>query len=85
MIAGRSVTGILHFINQTLVEWLSKKQTMCETATHGSEFVAARTCVEHIIGLQITLRYLGVPIIGPSYMFSSNDSVVSSSILFCAK
>ena len=85
MITGRSVTGILHFINQTPVEWFSKKQATCETATYGSEFVAARTCVEQIIDLRITLRYLGVPIIGPSYMFGDNKSVVNSSMLFCSK
>ena len=75
----------MHFINQTPVEWFSKKQATCETATYGSEFVAARTCVEQIIDLRITLRYLGVPIIGPSYMFGDNESVVNSSMLFCAK
>ena len=66
MITGRSVTGILHFINQRLVDWYSKKQATAETATYGSEFVAARTCVEQIIDIRTTLRYLGVPIIGPS-------------------
>lgn len=79
MITGRSVTGILHFINQTLVDWYSKKQATAETATYGSEFVAARTCVEQIIDIRTTLRYLGVPIIGPSQMFGDNESVVNSS------
>ena len=46
MITGRSVTGIIHFINQTPIDSFSKKQATCETATYGSEFVAARTCVE---------------------------------------
>ena len=82
MITRRSVTGILHFINQTPVDWFSKKQATCETATYGSEFVAARTCVEQIIDLRITLRYLGVPIIGTSYIFGDNGSIVNSSMMF---
>jgi hypothetical protein len=37
---GRSVTGILHLINKTPIEWYSKKQATVETATYGSEFVS---------------------------------------------
>ena len=85
MITGRSVTGIIHFINQTPIDSFSKKQATCETATYGSEFVAARTCVEQIIDLRTTLRYLGVRIIGHSYMFGDNESVVNSSMKLTSK
>ena len=37
MLTGRSVTGILHFVNQTPFEWYAKKQSTVETATYGSE------------------------------------------------
>jgi hypothetical protein len=33
---GRSVTGILHLVNKTPIEWYSKKQAAVETATYGS-------------------------------------------------
>ena len=82
---GRSVTGILHFVNKTPIDWYSKKQATVETATYGSEFVAARTCVEQIIDLRTTLRYLGVPIRDKSYMFGDNKSVVDSSMQIHAK
>jgi hypothetical protein len=85
MLTGRSVTGILHFLNQCPIEWFSKKQATVETATYGSEFVAARTTVEQAIDLRATLRYLGVPIQGKSYMFGDNESVVGSSTRFDAK
>jgi hypothetical protein len=62
MLTGRSVTGILHLLNQCPIDWYSKKQATVETATYGSEFVAARTCVEQVMDLRTTLRYLGVPI-----------------------
>ena len=78
---GRSVTGILHFLNKTPIDWYSKKQATVETATYGSEFVAARTCVEQIIDLRLTLRYLGVPIRDRSMMFGDNESVVKSSTI----
>ena len=79
MLTGRSVTGIIHMINGTPIEALIKKQSTVETATYGSEFVAARTCVEQIMELQLTLTYLGVPIQGRSWMFGDNESVVNSS------
>ena len=79
MLTGRSVTGILHLLNQTPMDWFSKKQATVETATYGSEFMAARTCVEQVIDLRTTLRYLGVPVHEKSHMFGDNQSVVDSS------
>eukprot|EP00934_Nitzschia_sp_Nitz4_P007498 Nitzschia sp. Nitz4//scaffold70_size99833//1423//3150//NITZ4_004580-RA/size99833-snap-gene-0.140-mRNA-1//-1//CDS//3329557090//7488//frame0 len=67
VITGRSVTGTLHFVNQTPIEWFSKKQSTVETATYGSEFVAARTATEQIIDIRITLRSFGVAITGPTF------------------
>ena len=40
---GKSLTGCLHFVYKTPVDWYSKKQATVETATYGSEFVAAKT------------------------------------------
>ena len=57
---GRSLTGILHLANKTPIEWFSKKQATVEVATYGSEMVAMRTCVEQIMDLRTTFRYLGV-------------------------
>ena len=85
ILTGKSVTGILHFINQTPIDWYSKKQATVETATYGSEFVAARTCVEQAIDLRNSLRYLGVPVLGCSFMFGDNKSVVDSSSVPNAK
>ena len=69
LVNGKAVTGILHFVNKTPFEWFSKKQATVEAATYGSEFVAARQASEQIIGIRTTLRYLGVPVDGPSRMF----------------
>lgn len=78
MLTGRSVTGVLHLFNQTPVDWYSKKQATVETATYGSEFVAARTATEQIIANRLALRYLGVPVIGPTILFGDNHSVIDS-------
>ena len=52
-----------------------------QTATYGSEFVAARTAVDQIIDIRTTLQYLGDPIRDKSYMFGENRSVVTSSTI----
>ena len=67
------------------IEWFSKRKSTVETATYGSKFVAARTCVEQIIDLWTTLRYMGVPIREKSYMFGDNKTVVDSSSNIYAK
>jgi hypothetical protein len=49
--SGNSVTGTLHLVNKTPINWYSKKQASVETATYDNEFVAARVCVEQRIDL----------------------------------
>jgi hypothetical protein len=78
---GRSATGILHIINSTIVDWFSKKQATVESATYGSEFMAARQAIQQIIDLRLTLRYMGVPLDGPAWMFGDNMSVIKSSTI----
>ena len=51
---GASLTPYLHFCNQTLTDWHFKKQATVETATYGSEFVAAKTATEQILDLRYT-------------------------------
>ena len=80
-ITGRSATGILHMLNLTIVDWYSKRQDTVESATYGSEFVAARIATEQIMDIRNTLRYFGVPVRDKTYMFGDNQSVVTSSTL----
>ena len=78
MISGRSVTGILHLANKTLIDQFSKLQSTVETATFGSESVATKTCTEQAIDLRLTFRYLGVPIETSTMMFGDNEAVVNA-------
>ena len=43
---GKSLTGCLHFVNKSTVDWYSKKQATVETATYGSECVGTKTATE---------------------------------------
>ena len=69
---GKSLTGCLHFVNKTPVDWDSKKQATVETATYGSE---------QIMDTRQTLRYLGAPITTKSFLFGDNRCVVTSATL----
>ena len=56
LVTGRAVTAILHIVNRTPTDWYSKRRATVETATYGSEFVAARIALDHIVGLWYTLN-----------------------------
>ena len=77
----RSVTGILIFLNCTPIRWYSKRQATVESSTYGSELVAARIATEMVMEMRITLRALGVPVKGPSYLFGDNLSVVTNTTI----
>ena len=77
----KSLTGCLHFVDRTPVDWYSKKQATVETVTYGTEFVAARTATEQIMDIRQTLRYLGAPIDSKSSLFGDNRSVITSATL----
>ncbi len=79
VITGRSVSGIIHMMNKTPIEWFCKRQNQVETATYGSEFMAMRIGTEQIMELRYMLRMLGVPVKGPSRIFGDNKSVIINS------
>ena len=74
----RTVTACLHHVKATPTHWHTKRQGAVETATFGSEFVAARIGIDQIIDLRYTLMYLGVLVSAKSYIFGDNKSVVDS-------
>ena len=43
--------------------------------------MAARIAVQHIIDIRATLRYMGIPLDGPAWMFGDNQSVICSSTI----
>jgi hypothetical protein len=81
LVTGQSMSVILHFVNQTLIQWFSKKQNTVETAMYGSEFTVARQAAEQILDLRYTLRTMGIPIDGKSWLFGDNQSVITSTTI----
>ena len=81
LLTGRSVSGVLHLINQTPYEYYTKKQNTVATATYGAEFMAARIACDQIVENRMMFRYLGVPLTEKVYLFGDNRSVVDSSVI----
>ena len=79
LLTGRACTGILIFLNQTPIDWYSKKQSTVATATFGSEFVATKTATEKAYDLRYALRMMGIPLDYRTYMFGDNQAVVIQS------
>ena len=80
-VTGRSCTGLLTLLNKTPIDWYSKRQATVESATYGSEFVAARIAAEQIMDLRYTLRMFGCEMDGPAYLFGDNLSVITNSTI----
>jgi hypothetical protein len=81
LVTGRAMFGNIHFVNQTPIISICKKQKTVETATYGSEFMVARQAAQQIIDLRYTLHMMGIPLNGPSWMFDNNASVIASSTI----
>jgi len=86
LVMGRSVTGIFHLIKQTPLDWyLEKQASTMETANYCAKLVDVCTCVEQIIELCLTLRYLGVTIRKKSLMFDDNKFFFDSATIVHSK
>jgi hypothetical protein len=76
MLTSRSVTPTRQWINQMLVDWYCKKQDTVQSATYGSESVAASRIIltdQTISSMAITpRRYHDVPVKAPPRTFGAN-------------
>ena len=75
----RSHTGYIIFVNRAPIIFYSKRQSTVESSTFSSEFIALKTCTEHIIALRFKLRMFGIPIDGPANILNDNMSAVGNS------
>ena len=77
----RSRTGFIVYLNCAPVYWLSKKQASVESSSFGSEFVAMKQCCEYLRGLRYKLRMMGIPCVGPAYIYGDNQSVLANTTI----
>ena len=77
----RSRTGFLVWLNKAPIYWMSKKQASVESSPFGSEFTAMKQCTEYLRGLRYKPRMMGIPIIGPAFVYGDNQSVLANTTI----
>ena len=77
-ITRRSRTGYFIFLNNAIIQWLSKRQPTVESSVFGAEFVAMKHGIETVRGIRYKLRMMGVPISGPTFVYGDNMSVINN-------
>lgn len=80
-VTGKSMEGIISFLNQTPVEWYCKLQSTVETASFGSEFGVAKNGADQAISLRASLMAMGVPLEKYAWMLGDNQSVITQSTI----
>ena len=76
VVTHRSHSGIIIFVQNAPIIWLSKRQKTVESETFRIEFVALRICKELIAVLRYKLRMFGIPLDIRAYVFCDNRGVV---------
>jgi hypothetical protein len=61
-----------------LIDWVSKKQAAIETSVFGAEFAVMKHGIEKLQGLCYKLRMMGIPLTGPSFIYTDNESQVTN-------
>ena len=77
----QSRTGFLVYLNCVLVYWWSKKQNSVESSSFGSESIAMKQCCEYLRSLPYKFCMMGIPIIGPVYIYGDNQSVLANTTI----
>jgi hypothetical protein len=71
-----SRTEFVMYLNMTPIVWFSKRQPTVESSVFGAEFVAMKNGIETCRGLRYKLRMMGVALIGPTFVYGENMSVL---------
>ena len=71
-------SGILVYINRTIINWYRNRQNTIEASSIGSEIICGRIACENVEALTYKLWMFGIKVEGPANMYVDNQSVVKS-------
>ena len=80
-VSRRSVMGIVLFVNNTPLTWISERQKTVETSTYRSELVAARIATDLIIKWRCKLRILGIRLEDKAILVGDNMLIIINTML----
>lgn len=75
----KSTSGCAFYLGESLVAWLSKKQTSISLSTSEVEYIAAKTCCTQVMWMKQTLQDMEVSIDEPISIKYDNTSAISIS------
>ena len=78
----RGHTGFIVFLNREPIIWHSKIQNTVKSRNFSSEFIEAKSCVEHITSLHFKLRMLRISVVDSTKILCDNESVVNNFSIF---
>jgi len=78
LVTRQSVTGFIIFAGHIPICSYSKRQNTVESATYGSELMAARISLEHLLGVRYKLRAMGIRFDATTAMLCDNQAVVTN-------
>ena len=79
MVNRKSHSGILIYVNNTLINFYRKRQNTVEKSSFGSEFVVLGIATDMVKSIRSKLRAFGVNLEGPEEIYYGNKSVVTNS------
>ena len=74
----RSITGMFVYVGNLSILWKAKQQGTIQSSTYGAKVLAGRTDVEVIGAIRNLLRSLGVPVVGPTPIYSDCMRILQS-------
>ena len=81
VITRRLHSGILLFVNNTLIKSFRKHQNTVKSTTFGSELVAMRIARDMIMEIIIKLEMFWVPLARPVNVLCDNNGVANNTII----
>ena len=76
----RSRTRFMIYMNMSLINWYSTKQSTMAPSVFGAEFVAMKVRIKTLHAIQYKLRMIGIPIPRASYIYGDNMPVIHNTL-----
>ena len=73
----KSTSGFVFFMGDTAFTWMSKKQPIVTLSSCEAEYVAATSCVCHVVWLRNLLKELSMTQEDPTQIFVDNKSAIA--------
>ena len=75
---GKLIPGIILFMGKTPIYCESKRQSLVQTSTFGTEFISLKKAIEEAVTTRYYLRSMRMKVSKPSIIYANNLSTIKS-------